>query len=136
MNNKPFCLFVYLIIFVFSTLGFLCNGGNEQPAITIRAVDCPAENILITATATRNNATNNWIVTVRVNVKCNGQNIPNAEIKIKYLGSDYKANTDASGDVSRPFPPATGDPVGNTVKVTVMGTGDAETKVDIVVTAN
>lgn len=112
------------ILICFIVSGYLCNGGSSStttPTITINAIDCPSDSVQVVLSATRNNATNNWIVTVSVNVKCNGRNYNNAEIKLTYLGSDYKITTDANGDASRRFPPATGDPTGNSVKITIKG---------------
>lgn len=136
MNNKLFFFFVVLFLSVLWITGFLCSGGTVQPVITISAVDCPADSIQINGTAIRNNATNNWITTLNVNVKCNGRNIPNAEIKVTYLYSDSKITTNANGDATRRFGPATGDPVGGTVNVTVKGAGDKEVKKDIIITVN
>lgn len=138
MNKVIIFLSVYVSLLLISS-GFSCGGGSGttvQPIVTITAVDCPADSIQINATAKRNNATNNWIVTLNVNVKCNGRNIPNAEIKVTYLSTDYKITTDAGGDVSKRFPPATADPAGNSMSVTVKGAGDSEVKRDITVTAN
>ena len=123
--------FIFLVLF---SAGFLCSGSSTvQPQITITAVDCPVDSIQITANAVKNNATNNWVVTLTVNVKCNGRNIPNAEIKVTYLYVDYKLTTNASGDILKRFAPATGDPTGNTVNITLKGAGDSEKKADITV---
>lgn len=137
--NKSYFCFSLLAFQVILFSGFSCTGSsgtNEQPEITITAIDCPADSVQITATAKRNNATNNWVVNLSVNVKCNGRNISNAEIKVNYLYTDYKITTNSTGDASRRFGPATADPKGGTIKVTVKGAGDNEVKKDVTITTN
>ncbi len=124
LNRISFIGITAVLLFI-TAGGYLCNGGGT-PQFQITAIDCPVENIVLTVTATKAGSTDRWTVTVNVNVKCNGVNIPNAEIKVTYLGVDYKTTTNATGDASSRIGPLHAPQAGNTGNVTVIGTGGNE----------
>jgi hypothetical protein len=101
-----------------SSYGCPPESGKTKP-VTITAVDCPADSIVITPTITVAGTTNNWVVAVNVNVKCNGKNISNAEVKVNYAYTDYKITTDGSGNASARARVQTNDRPSGTATVTV-----------------
>ena len=107
------------------------------PVITLKAIDCPKDQIAINAasTFTPDSSGQGGMVTVTVTVTCNGSSIRNFEVEITIPGwtgvSAGKFTSDSTGTLKKQFKLGS-DQKGNKVKVRVTGSdGDKETEVTI-----
>jgi len=107
---------------------FGCN-GDSAPKITIKAIDCPANSIILTGSATKSGTQPNYRLVVKVNVKCGTANVPNAELFIEGAFGKEKHVTDQNGNIQVNKGPFAGEQSGQKVKVTIEGSdGSKETE--------
>ena len=124
-----------LAVLCCACFGFLLIGGcdGSQPTITLTATDCLADDIKITATATKSGRKPNFTVKITMVVTCNGNPLPNAELKVAWwIGPDVKVKTDKDGKASASKGRIWADPSGEKVKVTIEGS-DGEKPVTVTV---
>jgi len=102
--------------------------GGSQPNITIKAIDCPVDDIGLTATVTKRRDPSRTTTTVKVTVTCMGEAVNAAEIYVDFWGLFNKTiTTDENGEASASQ--VTGaDTTGLEVTVTVEG-NDGEREV-------
>lgn len=112
-------------VFVGAFFGLLMLGlvscGSSQPTITLTAIDCPVDEISLTATITKRRGPSRTTTTVKVTVTCMGEAVNEAEINVNFWGLfTKKAMTDENGEVS--VSQVTGaDTTGLNVTVTIEG---------------
>lgn len=127
IKNFVFCFSIAAVL-------FLVTGCPEKS--TTRALvpsSCNSDSLRITATAIKSGPENNWRVEVKVNIKCGTVLLGNTELKLNYNGDDFIYMTNAAGDFSRKFGPATGNPTGVRVTVSVMGSDGNEAAISTLV---
>ncbi len=110
-----------------------CN--DKSTPITIKAVDCPKDMINISVTATPVPKGPDWVAHFVITVTCNGAPIDGAEVSAQVSSWFTKTwKTNAKGQIiENSSPPKQGDPEGQTVKVTVVGS-DGEKSEEVKVT--
>lgn len=111
-----FCVLICLPAF------YGCPGSN--PKITLTVTDCAVDNITVTEnTRITTQAGSQWSLNSTITVKCNGQPVNNAEIKVEFWWPDgtYKLTTNANG-VARYTKRGQGSkPSNKTFTVTIKG---------------
>ena len=105
-----------------------CTGST--PTITLTATDCEKDKIAIDASKTVGGSASNWVVVVTVEITCDGQPLPNAEIKFTpWIGDALRLTTDAQGKATYRRNVSTTDRPGNlTVTVEVEGADGTKTE--------
>jgi len=100
-------------------LAFGC--GDDQPVITVTAIDCPIEDIELTATITKRRGPSQTVTTATVTVKCAGEPVNEAQINVNFWGLFTRtATTNAEGQASA-SQVTHADTSGLEVTVTVVG---------------
>ncbi len=119
-----------LAVICCACFGFLLIGGCDgtPPTITLTATDCLVDDIKITATATKSGRKPNFTVKITVVVTCNGNPLPNAQLKVEWwIGPAVRVTTDKDGKASASKGRIWADPSGQTVELTIEGSDDTKT---------
>ena len=78
-----------------------CPDSDETPTITLTATDCEKDKISVTASKSVGGSPSNWVVTVSIEVKCDGQPLGNAQLKYtSWIGVSTRLETDGDGKTS------------------------------------
>lgn len=109
---------------------WLFGGGGK---VTLTVTNCPKESISITFSdsLTMKDSGTPYIVQAVVTIRCNGEPVNGAEIKVEWpwLSNDkpMKVNTDADGKYSIKKDNLGSDPTGQTIEVTIKGSDGEKT---------
>ncbi|MEJ2595224.1 MAG: hypothetical protein P8100_08910 [bacterium] len=108
---------------------------SSTPKITLTVTDCNKNDITVTEnTNITTQSGNQWSLSTTITVKCSGQPVPNAEIKLEFWwpGGTFKRTTNESGEV-RYTKRGHGDkPSNKTFTVTIKG-NDGDKDVDFTI---
>ena len=137
LNNMKKVALLLVTIIVMSS----CSSDNGIPVpievipdITLTVTDCPTEHITVTPTVkVRQQSSGVWIVEITVNIKCMGEVVDQAELKLDYswLSKDFKIKTNENGDAKgRQRIASSVKPTGS-ITITIEGSdGEEEQTVD------
>ena len=112
------------LIFLGLFLPFFIGCWGGKPKITLSVTDCPVNDISITEdTRVVTQPGNQWTMTNKITVKCNGQAVKDAEIKIEFWWpkGTSKFKTDQNGEVSHRRNGHGSRPTGEKFTVTIKG---------------
>ena len=105
-----------------------CPGGT--PKITLKVTDCSKDDITITEVSTlRSQAGSQWTFRTKITVKCNGQVVKGAELKVKFWFKDaMKLKTNKDGEINYHKSGQGSKPSGEKFKVTIKGNDGERTE--------
>jgi hypothetical protein len=129
-----------MMLIAILTTAASCSGDDdgvitedEIPELTISVTDCPVENIEMIPVVKVTGNSRRWFVEVEVTIKCMGEPVNEAELKLKWgwIEQAIKIKTDENGKAkARRRVSSEPKPTGS-VTVTIEGSDDSkEMKVD------
>jgi len=124
-----------LFILLFAPLLFIAcstddEGVVEVPELVITSIDCPVEDIVMTAEVKVTGGTGRWFVNVSVKITCAGEPVNGAEIMVKYgwVTLPTKIKTNEEGNAKGKRKVTTSAKPSGKVKVTIKGSDDSKTE--------
>lgn len=124
-------VFVYMLCVCSLLMVGLGCGGDDQPTITLKAINCKKEYIKLTATITKRKDPSRTTTTVKIKVTCMDEPVDQAELHVDFWGLFTKtAMTDENGEASASQVTSL-DTTGLKVTVTIEGSdGEREVVVE------
>jgi len=133
--KQPLGLPIIFIAILLLTAIYGCPDGsnNDSAAITLTVANCSSDKVTITHNTKASNLSgqNRWITTTTITVKCDGEVVEGAELKVKlWFTTAFKQKTDTAGQI-RYRKKTHASPKGQKFKVTIRGNdGDNDYKTE------
>ena len=129
MNSYRFTLPTTLISIILLLAFYGCPGGPKPKKITITASECPSEQITVEDQSNvTTTAGSQWRLSAKIVVKCNGEVVKDAEIKVEFWwpSGTYKLTTNAQGEATYTKRGQGSPPYGEKFTVTIKGNDDED----------
>lgn len=129
MNLYRFTLPITLISIILLLAFYGCPGGPKAKKITITASECPSEQITVEdQSKVTTTAGSQWRLSAKIVVKCNGEVVKDAEIKVEFWwpSGTYKLTTNAQGEATYTKRGQGSPPYGEEFTVTLIGSDKNE----------
>lgn len=119
LPSRKVASFLVCAFFGLLMLGWGC--GDDQPTITLTAIDCPVEDIELSVTITKRRDPSRTTTTAKITVTCMGDPVNEAQINVDFWGLFSKTEkTDENGELTV-SQVTSADTTGLEVTVTVEG---------------
>jgi hypothetical protein len=127
---KPALKLTLILFLILALPAFYGCPGSGTPKITLTVTDCDPVNITISdSTRVTMRAGSQWILNTEITVKCNGNVVKDAEIKVDFWwpNGTFKLTTDENGKAHYRKTGQGTKPSGKKFQVTINGNGDDKT---------